>query len=192
MAATMPQGRGANQADRAWQLGFGALLSRAMRLTAIAIGVGLLGSAGCLRSAEKTTKTEADETACKGTTEGKACLSLKFAIAEKIRTKSEGDLNGVLRWAMYKDGDVGLMGPGDNKYVLSGESKGPVDLSKPEAVYVVNLPNVTPGKYQVLGYVDDDGNGKDTSGEPVTFPKDGFVVSAGGQTVHDVSFDYLR
>src|SRR5262245_11562650 len=115
-----------------------------MRLTAIAILVGVVGSTGCLGSAEKTTRTDTDSVACKGTTAGKACLSLKFVVAEKIRNKRPGDLRGVLRWGMYKDGDVGMLGPGDHPKVAGGESKGPVDLSAPDATYVVDLPNVVP------------------------------------------------
>ncbi len=145
----------------------------------------------CMHSS-KTAVVEWDEKQCEGTEKGNACLSLRFFVPHKIRGGAPGDLNGILHWGLYKGGDVGMLGPGDNKAVREGETKQPLNLAPNQSEHYVHIPNLPPGEYQSLGYLDDDGKDEDSSGDPVTFPSKAFSAKADEQTLHDVPLDYLR
>jgi hypothetical protein len=146
---------------------------------------------GCLREAPNTQTVEWDES-CRATESGHACLTLHFFVSEFVRDEAPGDLVAVLHWAIYRGGDVGLLGPGDSPVLYDGETDTEIDLSGLDASYDVHVPNVPPGEYQVLGYFDDDGKDEDSSGDPVTFPSDPFVAKADLRSRVDVPFDYLR
>lgn len=122
---------------------------------------------------------------------GKACLSLEFSLEESIREDAGGRMTGDLHWAVYRGGDVGLFGPGDHDSLYAGEIHG-VDLAGSGSVYEIHLENVDAKDYQVLAFLDRDGDGESSGGDPVTFPSDAFGVRADLRTRVTVLLDYVR
>jgi hypothetical protein len=146
--------------------------------------------ASCLHQAPATQTVKWDA-GCGGTEKGNACLVLRFTATPDMRKNAAPNLAGPLHWAVYKGGDVGLLGPGNNKEIYSGEISS-VDLSQNAVAYDVYIPDVAPESYQALAYVDHGEKGHSGSGDPVTFPSGSFGIPKDAETQVDVVLDYLR
>ncbi len=164
----------------------------AIWLLVMLAGCGLLGPSG----SNSTRASDLGDPDCAGTHAGRACLTIHFGVHRGIRDSAPGDLKGYLEWGLYRGGDVGLLGPGDNVKVL-GTPERPaelpyVDFSVPGSEYVVTFADVEARDYQIVGYLDDDDSGKPDTGDPVTFPRDPFDVPADVHTDVDALLDYIR
>lgn len=131
------------------------------------------------------------EADCGAIEEGRACLSLEFSLEDSIREDAGGPMQGDLHWAVYRGGDVGLFGPGDHDSLYDGKIEA-VDLAAADAIYEIHLKNVDAKDYQVLAFLDRDGDGESSGGDPVTFPSEAFGVRAGLRTRVTVLLDYVR
>ncbi len=156
----------------------------------ISISLFLLGAAGCLRAPPETHAVDWDES-CASTQPGNACLALAFSVKPSIREDAPDSLVGPLHWAVYRGGDVGLFGPGDHEALYDGVED-VLDLSQADASFLIHLADVPAEPFQVLAFLDHDGNGKSSSKDPVTFPSDAFEVRPDHLTRVDVVLDYLR
>ena len=128
---------------------------------------------------------------CEGTEAPQTCFSLKFSLKQDLRTSVPGDLKGTLHWAVYTGGDVGPLGPGSNKPLKSGEVLD-ADFAPEDAAQLIHLPDMAAGRYQILGYLDDDASGNSNSGDVGTFPKDPFGVPAERPLQVNILLDYVR
>ena len=162
------------------------------RILTLALGALALAftSTGCMKDAPDTAPMEW-EAGCQGTQPGNACLTLRFSLEEAIREQANGVMGGDLNWALYKRGDVGLLGPGNNAAVLDGKIEN-ADFGPPGSVYELHLPDMPAQPYHILAYLDRDRSGNSSKGDPVTFPSDAFPVSADRRTQVDVRLNYTR
>jgi len=155
------------------------------------MALGFAAFAGCMGPAPTAAEGALGE-GCEGTSEGQACLVMRFALDDELRADAGERARGPLHWALFRGGDVGLFGPGDAEAVREGVTEAPVDLATPGAAWTLSLPGLAPGEYQVLAFLDHDGDGDDSDGDPVTFPSDAFAVRPDRRTALDVRLDYVR
>lgn len=144
---------------------------------------------GCMEPGNDTTLAGLNDPACAKTREGSACLTLRFRATDSVKRKTS--LAGSLEWSIYHDGDVDILGPGDHQSVAGGEIQG-VSLAGDASPVELTLPNVAPGAYQALAFLDEDGNGESNSGEAVTLPRNGFDVPADEHVVVEVTLNWVR
>lgn len=162
---------------------------RVVQPTLLALGALLLGA--CLEPAPKTRSGDPCGDSNVAGASPATCLVLDVSMDEAVRRDAPGDLRGDLHWGLYRDGDVGALGPGDHASVL-GDFVPDVDLSATGSGVTVPIPDVPAGDYQVLGYLDDDGDGESSAGDPVTLPSAGFSVPEGERTEVQMVLNYLR
>jgi hypothetical protein len=127
---------------------------------------------------------------CPQATAGKSCITFTFKRKDSVKPSANGDFKGTLHWALYKGGDVTLLGPGENKALYEGEAPD-VDLLPDGASTEIVIPEVEPQRFQLLSYLDDDMSGASNPGDPVTFPKDPFGVPANRHAKLEILFDYI-
>ncbi len=125
---------------------------------------------------------------CEGTTEKTACLQLTIRADPDIRKDKPDKLKGKLHGAVYKGGDVGALGPGDNENIY-GDEINDVDLSTEESAVTMIFPNIQARDYQVLMYIDANGDDEANIGEIVTFPTDPFDAPANVKTCTEITLD---
>jgi len=144
--------------------------------------------AGCTEDAPPTSGVEWDES-CAETEMGAACITLHFTVMRSIRDDAE-KWTGVLHWALYQDGDVGGLGPGDAVALYEGEID--ADFSALDAEHFVTVSNAAARPYQVLSYLDADLDGIDSGGDPVTLPSAGFPIPPDQRTMVEVRLNYVE
>ncbi len=165
-------------------------------LTLCLLAVTSCGSLG-LRDSPPTKTLDLDDPACDGTRQGRACLTMRFDLADHVRDAAEGDMAGRFEWGLYHNGHVGLLGPGDHVKVYGTPEPPPSPESLPlvdftEGAYVLTLPDFPADRYQFVAYLDDDDSGEADDGDPCTFPKEGFELSANQHTQVDAWLDFIR
>lgn len=148
-------------------------------------------TAGCVSEAPHTSSSAIDAPECAGTEAGKSCVTLRFIVNDEVRDSTPRRLIGTLNWGLYKGGDVDLLGPGDHPSLHGDEIK-EASFVAPNTVYEITVTNVRPQPMQALAYLDTDGDGDSSKGDPVTFPSRPFDVPADKHTVVKVVFDFLR
>ena len=144
---------------------------------------------GCLGDPYDTDSLAGERAECGEVAEGEVCLILRFEPTDEVRDAAP--MRGDLHWAIYEGGDVTVFGPGDNPALDGGEVQG-VDLSEPGSHVDVVLEGFEKGEYQVLGFLDANGNGSADKGEAVTLPRKSFGVPAGRPVVVHVSLDCVH
>jgi hypothetical protein len=117
-------------------------------------------------------------------------VTLHVSVASDVREDAD-DLVGAVHWALYADGDVGGFGPGDARS-LRGDHTSVVDLSARGAACFVHVADVPATALQVLAFLDADGSGDDSSGDPVTLPTDAFSLEPDVRTQVEVVLDYIE
>ena len=147
-----------------------------------------LGSAQCGLKDEPQSGTCSMGDECDGTLEQNACLELTIRADDDIRNDKPGKLKGKLHGAVYKGGDVGALGPGDNENVYGDEIED-VDLSGEASSVVMIFPNIEARTYQILMYIDANGDDEANIGEIVTFPTDAFDAPANQKTCTEITLD---
>lgn len=145
---------------------------------------------GCIDDAPPTEQVEWDEEACAATQPGNACLTMRFQITDDAHADAAG-LEGVMRWALYHDGEVSLFGPGDTQPTFEGAVANVVSFEDASVVIVEHVPDIPAGAYQLLALLDIDNSKTGSDGEAVTFPSDGFQVHANERTQIEVVLDYV-
>jgi hypothetical protein len=158
-----------------------------LRPTAVLLAATVLP--GCLHEAPNTADGTLDGE-CAETAEGMACITLAFEMGGTAFRNAPGDLQGDLHWGLYDDGTVSGTGP--NEPSVAGTFVPDVDLSDPDTIIEIAVPNMEPGRYQALGYLDDDGDGESSNGDPVTLPSEGFNAPADQETRVQIFLDYIR
>jgi hypothetical protein len=149
-----------------------------------AVSMALLS--GCLKPAPDTAVSDLDES-CAGTEEGKSCIALSFSATSSLRSESHDWLKGTVYWALYEDGDVNGFGPKGDPFLEGHDAD--KDVSPEPPAYSVSIPNVPPGKYQILAYIDKNLNGEANKTERVTKPSGGFEAHANKKTIVSVEFN---
>ena len=151
----------------------------------------LLVLTGCVKKPPATDAGSLDDELCSSTAEGHSCVTLRISANDEVRDHSNRPLRGPLNWALYRGGDVDLLGPGDHKS-LYGDTIQNVNLEQPNSDYAITIADVTPQKMQSLAYLDTDNDGDSSSGDPVTFPSGPFDVPPNSHIVVKVVLDFLR
>jgi hypothetical protein len=161
-----------------------------LRLGALFAAAACLFISGCIDDPPPTEQVEWDEEACAATRPGNACLTMKFQMTDDAK-EDVASLEGVMRWALYQDGEVSLFGPGDTKPSFEGAVANVVSFDGDGVVIVEHVPDIPPGAYQLLALLDIDNSKTGSEGEAVTFPSDGFDVPADQRTQIEVVLDYV-
>lgn len=128
---------------------------------------------------------------CPRASEGNSCVTFNYSITPDARKAAKGTMKGILRWAVYKGGDVTLFGPGNNRSMW-GDDEFNTDLSMQDASVDVVIDDVPSGRYQVLAYLDEDGDDNNDSGEVATFPKEPFGIPPNRDITVKILFDFVR
>lgn len=157
----------------------------------------LLSSAlmwSCTVSAPETKVADINDPRCAGTAVENACIVLEITVDPAVRTEETHALQGTVHWALYRAGDVSILGPGVNKSLYGGAIPD-VDLAAASSSATVVIPNAVAESYQALGYFDVLGDGSSNvaeTGDPVTFPSNPIAVPAGKLTEVSIVFDFIR
>lgn len=156
----------------------------AIPATVVLLGLGSL----FLRAAPATQALVPDASACGTVAPEHVCITLMVRVDERLRL--ERPLRGTLNWALYRAGDVGILGPGKHDPVAAGAQEN-VELDGPDAVAALTIADVPHGAYQALLYLDVDLDDEASDGDPVTLPARAFDASAGGHLGVSVYLDHL-
>jgi hypothetical protein len=149
---------------------------------------------------------------CASTQSGNGCLSLFYYPTDSVRSGA-ACLRGTLNWSLYRGGDVGLFGPGNNPSLYGGAFEadftncpgnpladaGLFDESKLNDAGAnaeglqgeVDLPDIPAQSYQALGYLDCHGTGESSSGDPVTMPQNAFKLLPDTYLQVSVALDHV-
>lgn len=120
-------------------------------------------------------------------------VTLAFVLTEEIARDLAGPPTGELRGAIFRTTDVGAFGPKDRAEAVAKIEPRRVDLGA-DTPPTWTTPELPPGEYTFLGFVDLDDNSPDgpDDGDIVTRPATNrFTLSNVGETL-EVRFDYIK
>ena len=128
---------------------------------------------------------EDDETTTAQQTVTKRSIELRFVVAATIAGDLETPIAGQMRGAIFRTSDVGPLGPKKGAEAVVKMEPRQVDLSTDESP-TWTTPELEPGQYTFLGFVDLDENSPDEpdDGDIVTRPPTNrFDISEVGSTI---------
>ncbi len=120
---------------------------------------------------------------------------LRFAASSTVREdrRRKAPLAGDVHGSIYRAEDVTIRGPDDGARPVASFTFRGVDVRDPAALATYDVPEVLPaGEYQVLGFMDIDGNADPAdpapdTGDPVMIPIGAYTLSC---AVHPVDVEF--
>jgi hypothetical protein len=101
----------------------------------------------------------------------------------------DGPLVGDVRGSVFRSSDVTLLGPNDGAESVADFFFADVDVRDPTLLRAFDIDATLPfGDYQILGFMDIDGNATEDSGpdafDPVMIPIGGYALNCGVQPIN--------
>ncbi|MCA9537692.1 MAG: hypothetical protein KC620_02315 [Myxococcales bacterium] len=143
------------------------------------------------------TETDCAEVGSEAAAQGYFTVTFDASSTVRNSRNLEAPLRGPIWGAIYKSSDVAGTGPNEGARPVADFAFEDVDLTDPEALTAFRInTQLTAGTYQILGFIDVDGNADPQNpdpdrGDPVTIPIGDYELSCAEQPVR-VEFAILR